>query len=306
MTIRSDDRGQAMVLTVVFLTVLCGMAALALDFGSWYQSQRRLQATADSAALAAAQALPQNPSNARVLAGQYASHNGQVLASSEFSVQTKNYASDVARVDLRRPAPGFFSHLFGVSKVTVHAKASALSSAPSKVLHVAPITIGSDNPQLRCGAPCYGQETSMIALPTGNYSGNATNFQLIDLSGQGGRVSAAVVANWLRKGYDSYLGLGNYPGVASTTYNTSDFRAALSDMIGKEVIVFVHSSVNGNEGTAGAQYNEIAWAAFVITGFSGSGAQGTLKGYFTSANVQGLPSGSPSSSFGVRTISLID
>ena len=53
-----SDKGQATVLTLVFLVVLLGMAALVLDVGSWYRADRAVQSTADAAALAGAQKLP--------------------------------------------------------------------------------------------------------------------------------------------------------------------------------------------------------------------------------------------------------
>jgi len=60
MRIRNDN-GQATVITVVFLVVLLGMAALVLDIGSWYRADRSTQSTADAAALAGAQKLPPRP-----------------------------------------------------------------------------------------------------------------------------------------------------------------------------------------------------------------------------------------------------
>ena len=39
-----DNRGQALVMTLVFLTVLLGSAAMSLDVGSWYHQKRQLQA----------------------------------------------------------------------------------------------------------------------------------------------------------------------------------------------------------------------------------------------------------------------
>ena len=48
MRIRNDN-GQATVITVVFLVVLLGMAALVLDIGSWYRADRSTQSTADAA-----------------------------------------------------------------------------------------------------------------------------------------------------------------------------------------------------------------------------------------------------------------
>jgi uncharacterized membrane protein len=56
-----DQEGQAFVLTYVCLAVLLGMSALVLDVGAWYQAQRQLQASVDAAALAGAQAMPDDP-----------------------------------------------------------------------------------------------------------------------------------------------------------------------------------------------------------------------------------------------------
>ena len=68
MSSRRHDCGQAAVVTVLFLVVLLGMAAAVLDVGSWYREDRKLQATMDAAALAAAQALPDDPGAADALA----------------------------------------------------------------------------------------------------------------------------------------------------------------------------------------------------------------------------------------------
>jgi len=71
-----NESGQAVLMTVMFLTVLLGAAALVTDVGGWYRQQRQAQATADAAALAGAQALPSDPAQAQVLAAQYATSNG--------------------------------------------------------------------------------------------------------------------------------------------------------------------------------------------------------------------------------------
>ncbi|HEX6131425.1 MAG TPA: pilus assembly protein TadG-related protein, partial [Actinomycetota bacterium] len=66
-----SQRGQAMVLSVAFLAVLLGMGALVLDVGSWYRADRAAQTTADAAALAGAQKLPDDPGLATNLALEY-------------------------------------------------------------------------------------------------------------------------------------------------------------------------------------------------------------------------------------------
>jgi Flp pilus assembly protein TadG len=48
-----DDRGQAMVLAAMCLSILMGTMALALDVGNLHYAQRKLQTAADSAAIAA-------------------------------------------------------------------------------------------------------------------------------------------------------------------------------------------------------------------------------------------------------------
>ena len=69
-----NERGQSMVLALVFLTVLMGMSALVLDVGSWYRAHRAAQSTADASALAAAQVLPDTTAS-RSLANQYAAND---------------------------------------------------------------------------------------------------------------------------------------------------------------------------------------------------------------------------------------
>ena len=55
---KNNERGQSMVMTVVFMVVLLGFAALVIDVGSWYRAHRSAQATADASALAGAAVLP--------------------------------------------------------------------------------------------------------------------------------------------------------------------------------------------------------------------------------------------------------
>ena len=56
-----SERGQAAVLTVVFIAGLLGALAMVLDVGSWFRAQRATQSAADAAALAGAQELPESP-----------------------------------------------------------------------------------------------------------------------------------------------------------------------------------------------------------------------------------------------------
>jgi len=67
-----SERGQAFVLAAVAMVMCMGMAALVLDVGNWFRDKRRLQGTADAAALAGAQMLPDDVSGAQSQALSYA------------------------------------------------------------------------------------------------------------------------------------------------------------------------------------------------------------------------------------------
>src|SRR5581483_5221524 len=86
MSIRRDERGQSVVMAVVFMAALLGMSAAVLDLGSWFRADRRVQATADAAALAGAQALPSDPASARAIALDYAQRNGDTISDADVTL----------------------------------------------------------------------------------------------------------------------------------------------------------------------------------------------------------------------------
>src|SRR5207344_3124208 len=75
-TARPRERGQVLVLALIFVVVvLLGIAAMVVDVGYAYYAHRSLQSSADAAALAGAQELP-NATNAESIARQYSSSAG--------------------------------------------------------------------------------------------------------------------------------------------------------------------------------------------------------------------------------------
>ncbi|MDX6544023.1 MAG: hypothetical protein QOK32_1626, partial [Gaiellaceae bacterium] len=162
MNIRSDNRGQTTVLTLVFMTVLLGMAALVLDVGSWYRADRALQQTADSAALAGAQALPDSTGDATNLAIEYAGKNGGGLSSGGIAFSSQQLANDTIKVNMTKQAPGFFSSVLGMNGATVGAHASARAGTMSQAQYVAPIGVDEKHPMLSgSGCPCFDQPTTL-------------------------------------------------------------------------------------------------------------------------------------------------
>ena len=154
-----SDRGQATVLTLVFLVVLLGMAALVLDVGSWYRADRAVQSTADAAALAGAQKLPYDPASASTLAVQYGDKNGGGVNGSGITITNSSLGvNDTITVHLTRPAPGVFTKLFGVNSVTVGAHATARASLMQQAQYIAPIGVNLHHPKLKgtVSCPCFG------------------------------------------------------------------------------------------------------------------------------------------------------
>ena len=118
---------------------LVGMAALVVDGGSWYQADRHLQTAADAAALAGAQHLPTQQSQARTVALDYAQRNFAGIPAPTVAFP------DAGTIDVAATAkaPGIFARIYGsaFNEVTVSAQAQARVFAPSKLKDVAPIAV---------------------------------------------------------------------------------------------------------------------------------------------------------------------
>jgi putative Flp pilus-assembly TadE/G-like protein len=311
-----NDTGQATVLTLVFLTVLLGMAALVLDVGSWYRADRAAQSTADAAALAGAQALPEDAAKARTLAQQYADKNG-TLGSGSITLSTKIVSNDTITVTVKRPAPGFFSKLFGVKSVTAGAKATARSEGLAVAKYVAPITVHWKHPLLNCTGPSthptcnptMGVQTTLDLEDLHQKGGGSGSgaFGLINLNynDPSGNIGAGTLADWLHYGDQNELPTGKYFSAPSANFNNSQFTDSLNFVLGKEVLFPVYRLLTGPG--SNAQYDIIGWVGFVITSFDNSGSNGTLTGHFTTYVGQALGAttgGNPY--FGAKKVELVD
>src|SRR5215213_4223258 len=246
-----SERGQALVLSTLFLAAMLGMSALVLDVGSWFREQRDTQRVADAAALAGAQALPFDTSEARSLALKYTAKNGG--GSPTISFRTTLRGTDTIDVKLRRDAPGFFSKLFGINSVNVGAKASARAFAPGSARWVAPIVVNHMHPMLvGCDGPCFGPQNE-TDLELDNLhdpgSGNAAgSFGLISLNDDD--LDANTLAEWVVKGYEGYMGIDDYRSAPSANFNNGQFQAALEKRKGTEMLFPIYKKILGSGSTA--------------------------------------------------------
>ena len=142
--IRQED-GQTLIFFVLFLVVLLGFCALVLDVGHAYLAQRRLQSSADAAALAGADALP-DVGQANAVANQYGNGGSNTPAgvdSVSMAISTKCLpgipgcttanAVTVKEVGIIKT---YFGGLLGVPSFTVHANATACSPCGEKPLDI--------------------------------------------------------------------------------------------------------------------------------------------------------------------------
>jgi putative Flp pilus-assembly TadE/G-like protein len=274
-----NDRASLLV-SVMFLTAVAGLSAAALDVSTWYRTNRKQQAGTDGAALAGAQALPDDPRTARSLAGA-----GKVTFS------TSVLPNDTITVRRSVPARGFLAGMLGGS-AQIKTKAVARAGLLSKARWTAPIGVDARQRALSGpGCPCWNRSTTVP-------------FRLIDLDGSRGGTGADVFGSWIRDGFDGYMAPGWYSSDSGATLNSPQIRHALSERFGSELLFPIYHQTR--RGAASVEYRVIGWAGFHLTGYSRHHNKSTLHGWFERVIWDGMQSESRSENdFGVRTVALI-
>jgi Putative Flp pilus-assembly TadE/G-like len=98
--LRDGESGQTMVLFAFLLAFLIGMASLVIDVGMAYQQDGKLQAVADSAALAGVQELPDGDA-AEDVAKEYIAAHGIDIDSDDYEISIETpYAGDTGAIEV--------------------------------------------------------------------------------------------------------------------------------------------------------------------------------------------------------------
>jgi hypothetical protein len=287
------------------MSVLLASAAAVIDVGSWFREDRDTQRVADAAALAGAQALPENQGTARSLAIEFGGKNGGGVASANVSFSTTVLAGDTINVNVEKPANSFFAKIVGIDSVQVGSTAKARAGVPSEARWAAPIVVDEKHPKLHCSPmlSCFGPNnpTQLDLKKTGPGA-----FRLVNLDGSRGGTSSATLGDWMLRGYEGFMDLGWYYSDPGAKFDSSHMQAALNARIGDEMLFPIYDDVKGNG--SNLEYEIIGWVGFVMTGYDARGSNGTLDGYFTRVIWEGLLSttSSASTDFGVRSVALID
>ncbi len=274
MNARKNERGQAVVLSVLALVALLGMSALVLDVGNWFRTQRRLQATADAAALAGAQQLP-NPGLATSMALAYAKDNGGDVLGTDITVTSTFNTNDTISVKAAKTEDGVFSKVLGIDTANIDASAKARTDTPLRVRYVAPMVVSCDHPLIK---KCNGNP------------------------------GTSEEADWILHGFDQYLDVNkDYRSDPGAKFSSSNIQDALEErMIEGTALLFpVFETLSGTG--QNANYYIIGWIGFHLESYEIQGNNAILHGYFTEFIANGIlsSSGSGSPNFGVKSIQLI-
>jgi len=296
-----EERGQALVLTVIFCAALVGAAALVLDVGHWYRSKRDLQAVADAAALAGAQALPEDPGQANAIAIQYAHDNGGPTPTVTFT--SKFLPNDTIHVELSRDEPGFFSKVFSIDKVNIGSRATARTGGLAAAQYAAPFGIDERHPMLQCKPDPCKDETTLELEKIG-----PGGFRILNLDRSKGGTGQQILADWIDNGFAGMMPIDtDYNSDSGAKFNASEVKNAMqrAEASGRELLFPVYRAIDGNG--AGLNYTVIGWAGFIVDDFQGNGNTGTITGHFTrfiAQGIQGAAGGTPA--FGTYGVQLIE
>jgi Flp pilus assembly protein TadG len=291
---------------VISLAVLTGMAALVLDVGIWMRTDRRLQATADAAALAGAQKLPTDVAGAKALAQSYANQNGGDVLGANISVTTTYTSNDTISVKAAKNQSGIFSKVLGIDSANIKADAKARVDSPQQARYVAPMVVYCGHSLIQnCNGnhtPTFGVQTTMDY----DKMGAPGAFGMLNLDGGNGTPGASEEGNWILHGYDKYLPLGMYRSDPGAKFSSQNVNGALDARVGTVLLFPVFKTLDGTG--QNAEYDIIGWIGFYLTKETTHGNSATLEGYFTEYIAQGIlaqsGSGAPNT-FGVRSVQLV-
>ena len=218
---RRKNSGQTIVFVALMLPALLGAVALGTDVTIFYFNWVQLQKAADSAALAGANYLPDNPSQARTVANQLAQSNGVKageIVSTAVSVDNLSIT-----IQLQRTVPYFLAKVLGLSNGIVTTAATATPQFPPSTLNAGTpgqVPVGGDNNGGNggtctsvglCGLVPIGLDSNtvynngtQITLQQGQLGPG--NWDLLALGGTGGANLRSNIAN----GFNSMITVGDW------------------------------------------------------------------------------------------------
>ncbi len=189
-----EERGAAVVVFALILTVLAGCGALVLDLGQIVLVRQQLHSVADAAVLSGAKLLPEEPAAAEAVARAVAAANG--VGPDQISVNLENDNRRLA-VTVDGMVDFGFARVFGLTQQSVTVGAAAAVGAITAMRNVVPLGIQKEE-------FVYGETYTIKVTPHTDDEPLHGNYRAIALGGFGG----SIYEDNLKYGYQGVLGLG--------------------------------------------------------------------------------------------------
>lgn len=188
------QRGQALILVVMFMTALLGFASLVIDFSQMALDRRRIQNAVDAGALAGVQVLPKKPDLAVSAATQWALKNGATGSEVAAPLVTKtNIKDDTITVTAARDVPFTFGRVLGINSREVTTTATAIVGSVVGGTGIMPFAIEDENGELPGIGRLFGEE---IAIKEADHDDMGPgNYGFVALDDKGGDNMREVIEN---------------------------------------------------------------------------------------------------------------
>lgn len=294
-----QERGAAIVVVALSITVMIGFGALIVDISNLYLNKTRLVNMVDAAALAGVQDLPDDPQAAVASAYSYAAQNG---INSDLVVVTISQNNMVVTVNATRTVSFFFAPIFNMISSNVTARAAAKVIPISGASGIVPF--GVVKQQFTYGDP--------YNLKEGGGSGYNGNFGALALGGSG----SPIYQNNIKNGYNSQLHIGDWVGtepgnMSGPTSEGVDYRMGLDKYATFETVekgssrIVIVPVIESLETNGRSEVEIVGFAAFFLEGVGGKGNDNYVTGQFIQMVIPGEVS-SGATGYGLYSSTLIE
>src|SRR3990170_5547566 len=140
------QRGQVLVLVALFMGVLLGMIATAIDLGAFLADRRDMQNAADAIALAASQELPDEDA-VQQAANEWALNNDIDPATMTVAITQQSLPTEPnpkVRVQLVDDHGFIFAKVIGITEADINVAAAAIRTSPAGGDGMIPLSVTED------------------------------------------------------------------------------------------------------------------------------------------------------------------
>jgi hypothetical protein len=285
-----DERGAVALIAALSMVMILGGAAISVDLGNAWQSQRQLHTATDSAALSAAEVYALKGNGCDSVAGSYITQNDSSSTKTSCTTGTGN-ASSSGYVTVGASKTVDWRFVNQANKV-IHSQTSAEWGLPASAEGMRPFALCTDFAPFKAwmNDPAGPAGTSAtIQVPfTKNGLGcgqSPGNWAFLDYDGTAG--GANDLKDWFANGYPDPV---SFPSnIMPQTGHVSSLQSTLDTLVSNSTVfpIAVYDIVNGTGNNA--VYHAVGVVRVQLIGFSITGSQSSQ--YMTFKFVPGFLTG---------------